>query len=81
MDYWLSFQLLATDFAVPARKKYCEKENLIFKILLLIDNAPSHPIHLDELDENVKVIFIPPNTTALMQPMDQGVTFKPRIVS
>ena len=73
---WITGSLFShwlTDFAVPAWKKYCEKENLSFKILLLIDNAPSHPIHLDELDENVKVIFISPNTTALMQPTDQGV--------
>jgi len=53
--------------------KYCEKENLSLKILLLIDNVPSHPINIDELDQNVKFIFILPNTAALMQPMDQGV--------
>ena len=40
------------------------------KILLFVDNAPSHP-HIDV--KNVKLRFLPPNTTALIQPMDQGI--------
>ena len=45
-----------------------KKENR--KIILFIDNAPSHPkITLD----NIKLQFFPPNTTAKTQPMDQGV--------
>lgn len=40
------------------------------KILLLLDNCPSHPsINLS----NVKMVFLPKNTTAHLQPMDQGV--------
>ncbi|XP_069105391.1 tigger transposable element-derived protein 4-like [Argopecten irradians] len=40
------------------------------KILLFIDNAPSHP----SIDlSNVEVKFLPPNTTSLTQPMDQGI--------
>ena len=45
------------------------------KVVLLLDNAPSHP-SLDELNavnENVEVIYLPPNVTALTQHMDQGV--------
>ncbi|XP_003747271.1 jerky protein homolog-like [Galendromus occidentalis] len=44
------------------------------KVLLLLDNAPSHP-PIDMLPtQNGKfvVIFLPPNVTALLQPMDQG---------
>ena len=40
------------------------------KILLFLDNAPSHP-HLTF--HNVKLAFLPANTTALAQPMDQGI--------
>ena len=40
------------------------------KILLFIDNAPSHPdLHFS----NVVVRFLPPNTTSFTQPMDQGI--------
>ena len=45
------------------------------KAILLLDNAPAHP-HADKLvsrDGRIKVVFLPSNTTALIQPMDQGV--------
>ena len=58
-------------FCVEA-ESYCKNKNIAFKILLIIDNAPSHPAHLADLHPNVKVIFLPPNTTSLIQPMDQG---------
>ena len=41
------------------------------KVLLFLDNAPSHPTQLKL--ENVKVQFLPPNTTSHCQPMDQGI--------
>lgn len=42
------------------------------RILLLLDNAPVHIIP-DEPLSNVRVLKLPPNTTAAIQPMDQGV--------
>jgi hypothetical protein len=41
------------------------------KILLLVDNCPAHPM-LEKL-ENIKLVFLPANTTSMLQPMDQGV--------
>lgn len=41
------------------------------KILLFLDNAGSHPTGLNL--ENIKIIFLPPNTTSVCQPMDQGI--------
>jgi hypothetical protein len=39
-------------------------------ILLVLDNAPSH----GSLDlSNVKFCFLPPNTTSIIQPLDQGI--------
>ena len=37
---------------------------------MLVDNAGGHP---DLSNDNVKFVFLPPNTTSLIQPMDQGV--------
>ncbi|XP_057657380.1 tigger transposable element-derived protein 4-like [Diorhabda carinulata] len=44
------------------------------KILLLIDNCPSH-INLRDF-EFIKVVFLPPNITSVLQPMDQGIIQK-----
>jgi len=40
------------------------------KILLLVDNCPAHP---DVKLKNINLVFLPPNTTSKLQPMDQGV--------
>ncbi len=40
-----------------------------------MDNAPSHPDVdlLQSQDGNFICVYLPPNTTSLLQPMDQGV--------
>lgn len=40
------------------------------KILLLLDNAPSHPCV--ELS-NIELMFLPKNTTSIIQPLDMGI--------
>uniref|UniRef100_UPI00358DE2FE tigger transposable element-derived protein 1-like n=1 Tax=Myxine glutinosa TaxID=7769 RepID=UPI00358DE2FE len=61
----------------PSVKAYLEEKNLPVKALLVMDNAPAHPPGLEEdLEEEysfIKVKFLPPNTTPLIQPMDQQV--------
>lgn len=52
---------------------YCKQEGIPFKILLVLDNASSHPHTLTDISENIKLVFLPPNTTSLLQPLDQGV--------
>lgn len=42
------------------------------KIVLLVDNCPAHPKDLDFLT-NVRVEFLPPNTTSHTQPLDMGI--------
>ncbi|MEE6460213.1 hypothetical protein FKM82_000895 [Ascaphus truei] len=59
---------------IPAVQLYCMNQNLDFKAFLLLDNAPGHPVYLDDHHPNVMVVFMSPNTTSLIQPMDQGAT-------
>ena len=60
---------------VPDVKKHLQDQGLPVKALLLLDNAPAHPEagSLASDDGCIKAMFLPPNTTALIQPMDQGV--------
>ncbi|UYV66199.1 hypothetical protein LAZ67_4000679 [Cordylochernes scorpioides] len=60
---------------VPEVENYMKEMGLEFKILLILDNAPGDP-NLEH--PNIKVVFFPPNTTSLIQPLDQGIisTFK-----
>ncbi|XP_021711844.1 tigger transposable element-derived protein 1-like, partial [Aedes aegypti] len=75
---WVTKQIFQDWFEnlfVPEVKEYLEGKGLEFKALLIVDNAPGHSI-LDH--PQVKVVFLPPNTTSLIQPLDQGIisTFK-----
>nr|XP_022910254.1 tigger transposable element-derived protein 1-like [Onthophagus taurus] len=60
---------------IPEVRRYMSDKSLEFKVLLIIDNAPGHP-HIEH--PNVEFCFLPPNTTSLIQPLDQGIiaTFK-----
>jgi hypothetical protein len=58
---------------VPEVKKYCAADNLSFKALLISNNATGHPPILQHHYPNIEIVFLPPNMTALLQPMDQGV--------
>ncbi|XP_062710749.1 tigger transposable element-derived protein 1-like [Aedes albopictus] len=55
----------------PELESFCRSRNIGFKALLLLDNAPSHPTTFDH--PNVKLLYLPPNTTSLIQPLDQGI--------
>ncbi|XP_069937013.1 tigger transposable element-derived protein 1-like [Cherax quadricarinatus] len=61
----------------PTVTKYLQEKKLPLKCLLVMDNAPVYPYDLQEdiaVEFGfVKVKFLPPNTTALLQPTDQQV--------
>ncbi|GFX41814.1 tigger transposable element-derived protein 1 [Trichonephila clavipes] len=61
----------------PSIKDYLDTNDLPLKALLLLDDAPGHP---KDLKDNLltdfpwlTVQFLPPNTTSLIQPIDQEV--------
>lgn len=48
------------------------------KVLLFLDNAASHP---QLVLCNVKLVFLPPNTTSECQPLDQGIIKVSKIIT
>lgn len=54
------------NFFCPAVEKYCAKQNITNKALLVVDNAPSHPVNLNDLSDNVRVEYLPREATAAM---------------
>ncbi|XP_032897989.1 tigger transposable element-derived protein 1-like [Amblyraja radiata] len=78
---WMTLALFADWYLncfIPEAREYCWENNIPFRILLILDNAPGHPRHIGNMHPYVKVVYLPPSITALIQPMDQGVisTFK-----
>lgn len=64
---WMTGDILCkwlTDFDKEMSVKKC-------KVLLLLDNCSAH--HVNAHLRTVEVLFLPPNTTAKLQPVDQGV--------
>lgn len=75
---WMNKSVFAEWFHelfVPSVKKFLKKQKLPQKALLLLDNCPGHPDEeeLNSKDSFVRVMFLPPNVTPLIQPMDQNV--------
>lgn len=54
-------------------KDYCLKENIPFKILLVLNSANHHPQCLEDFSENIRVLFLPPDTESYLQPIDNDI--------
>jgi hypothetical protein len=73
---WMSVELFKTWYFsefIPNVQKYQQGIGRKGKVLLLLHNAPSHSV----IEFRYKIImFLLPNITSLMQPMNQGVIEK-----
>lgn len=52
---------------------YLQEKNLPQRAILILDNAPVHPKDLALKHPWIRVIYMPPNCSCLIQPMDQAV--------
>lgn len=76
---WLTQEVFSDWFHnhfCPSVEAYCRAQGIEYKILLLLDSAPNHDIAF--CNDNVKIVFLPAYTAALVQPLSQGIfaTFK-----
>ncbi|KAK1116420.1 hypothetical protein K0M31_020521 [Melipona bicolor] len=61
----------------PCVRRQQLSENNNGKILLIVDNFRAHNLSEEEMDDgHFKIMFLPPNTSSLIQPMDRGVITK-----
>ncbi|GBO22848.1 Tigger transposable element-derived protein 4 [Araneus ventricosus] len=64
---WMTTEIMR-DWIVELDNKMKKQKR---KIILFMDNATSHP---DDLKlKNINLVFLPPNTTSMLQPLDQGI--------
>ena len=72
VDGKISLEWLDKSFWHETRD-FCKKKNLAHKVLLTMDNAPGHTAVLEGRHPEIEVIFLPKNTTSVIQPLDQEV--------
>ena len=66
---WMDSELMEEILRTLNRK--CAAEDP--KILLFIDNAPSHPESFSDCFSHIQIVFLPKNTTFKLQPLHAGI--------
>ena len=67
------FEKWYTEEFIPHVKQFLPQRNLPEKALLICENALSQPKSKILLTSNIRVYFMKPNVTLLIQPLDQGI--------
>ena len=66
---WMTSEVMAAVLARFKRKLVFEDR----KVILFLDNATCHPESMIGQFSQVKIIFLPKNTTSRLQPLDAGI--------
>ena len=66
---WMTSEIFETVLSKLNRKLVFENR----KVILFLDNATCHPESLDDHFFNIKIVFLPKNTTSRLQPLDAGI--------
>jgi hypothetical protein len=66
---WMTAQLFE-DWLIQLDRHF---KNEGRKIILFVDNCTAHPQDIQKKLQSIKLTFFPPNMTAKLQPLDQGV--------
>ncbi|XP_025206204.1 tigger transposable element-derived protein 4-like [Melanaphis sacchari] len=69
VDYFSTINAWMTSFIFESYLRKWDS-TLDYKIALILDNCTAHP---NFSLKNFELVFIPPNTTSLIQPLDQGI--------
>ena len=66
----------------PAVRAYQQESGVTGKVMLLLNNCIAHKLMSVQFPEDpqFEILFLPPNTTTVIQPMDQGVILKAKRV-
>lgn len=79
MTFAISLDWFGNHF-VPDAEVVCMENNLDFRVILFMDNAPGYARLLDGRLPNVKVVFFPRSTTSKIQPTDQEVIVNTKLI-
>ena len=66
---WMTSKIFETVLSKFNRKLVFENS----KVILFLDNATCHPESMDDKFSNIKILFLPKNTTSRRQPSDAGI--------
>ena len=65
-NVWMTSEIFFHQIDTEMWRKKC-------KIILFVDNCSAHPSTAADKCNNIKFVFLPPNSTSVIQPCDQGI--------